>query len=128
MHPPDIEEALAALDYELGRSARVRYVPTASRPWRRQQGRRRDSIQWARVAEWCYTYPGVAFEATVHKNAVFRFRAAYPELRVEGSNHRRDPETGRQIATLFAVYEPDAERLPLRKPPPRDRIPPARGD
>jgi len=111
MVSPDIEEALAALDRELGSRAEVRLAP-ADRPRRYNKA---PSVRWSRVAEWCRDHPGMGFTATVHKNAVTRFRTGFPDLRVEGSDHRRDPDTGKQVVTLFAVYEPPPPPPPKPK-------------
>lgn len=113
--PPDIEQALADLDEELGSAAKVRLTPVRNRPRRQERAK---TVDWEYVAEWLRAHPGVGFSATVHKNAIFRFRKAYPDVRVEGSDHRYHPETGVQVATMFAVYEPD------NQPPPPPNIRP----
>lgn len=106
MIPPDIEEALAALDAELGPSAKVRLASAQGRPDRPARAPR---VNWKAVAQWCRDNPGLGFSATVHKNAIMRLRATHPDLRVEGTDHRRHPETGKQVATLFMIYEPTEE-------------------
>jgi hypothetical protein len=105
MPVPSLEEALAALDAELGRSG------ARTRPARAARSGRptRDPsmwVDWACVAEWCYENPHKAFTADpVHANAVYRFRKRFPDLVVEGRNHRHEPD-GRRVATFKAWYDP----------------------
>lgn len=106
---PTIEEAIAALDAEMGKAgARVRKA--GDRP-RRPTRDPASWIDWEAIAEWCREHPGQAFTADpVHANAVHRFRVRFPDIRVEGSNHRHEPpregeKKGRRVATFYAVYE-----------------------
>jgi hypothetical protein len=115
MAPPDIEEALRALDEELGMVAKVRLGGDPE-----SRAAKAPYVRWERVAEWCREHPGLPFTADgVHKNAIWRFRRNYPDILVQGSNHRLHPETGKQIATLWACFKPE-EGLAYPGPPRAD--------
>lgn len=101
--PPGIEKALADLEEELGML--VRRSTRRPRTINPRTGRPR--VRWASLFEWCKAHPGVgATLEDVYANAITNLRKRYPELTVEGSEHRRD-EAGRRVATLYAIYEPD---------------------
>lgn len=102
---PSIEDAIAALDEELGKAgARTRGGRAGPPP--RETRRPENWINWRKIADWLYANPGKAFTADpVHANSVYRFRKNFPDIRVEGSNHRLQ-DSGRRVATLYAIYEP----------------------
>jgi hypothetical protein len=102
MQEPELEEAVAALDVELG-SRKPRPKGRGPRP-----AYKRVWVDWQVVADWLYDHPHRVFRADpVHAQAIYRFRKRFPDIHVVGSYHRQEEGTGRRIARMWACFEPD---------------------
>ena len=94
MRMADVEEALRALDVELG-GAKSPPIP---------RGTRND---WKKAAQWCRDHPGVPFVMDpVWLVTVWRLKVANPDLVVRGANQRRGPSGGK-VSSLYMAYRPE---------------------
>ena len=107
----ELTEALAALDKELRGVGRVRLAsrdPAPARPAPNPEltGGKAPYMKWKLLGRWVMAHPGVEIiMEDVPKNAPWRLCQHYPLIKSEGRNHRRNPETGKQVCTLHAWYD-----------------------